>query len=453
MPMEKNEIIKFNELKIVFQKLIDLNLLKCQNFVLIKTYADTLNQIIVRLPRNERVSTNEMHHFLNLILMHKESVHIIGLPEAMKSCILLKLLLTVDHLAESNYLLYESIDDKSFEYIKTILSINEIILSSSSSDINEIDINNYIKYLTPIEIEMIKKRLQKCTKFESALYHLIERPIFYPYCTIMCYSILCEMNMDTNFSVDNHMKLLHNCNNEPDDVKKVICKYILTYLDKSRTEMNAEYLFNFCKFIQKYSHPNCSDDLRIVAANFICHIVNSYWPYCIATKENLLLLFNILLSLVCDDECDIREIIGKIMIKLLPFNCMTSDNITLYDYSSFKSVISTVAEKLLCAFICTTFEGLQNQFKSNTWKLLLQLLQQQLNEFHNNNDDNMDENCLDNDIEIFDKNELNVFGEPLMICKIIYRYLQMYVMDDDTLMILEKREILDNINFKCFQKN
>lgn len=448
------QLEKNNELKRLYQPLIELNLFACQNFVLIKTYADTLNQIIVRLPRNEISASNEIHHMLNGILMHKQSVHIIGLPEAMKSCIILKLLLTVDLISEPSYTLYESIADKSFEYIKTILGINRIILSATSIDniivVEEIDINNFINYLTTTEIDILKNNLQKSEKLITELYDLIDEPIFYPYCTIMCYSMLCEMNINKQqFSIENHLILLEHCINEPDEVKTVILKYILTYFDSSN-QMTIDYLNKLLKFIQKFSHPNCTDDLRVVAATFICHIVNNYWSHCIETKELLLLLFNILLSLVCDDECDIREIIGKLMMKLVPINCIIkNDGISSdYYYSSFNSVISTVAEKLLCHFICTTFEQLHllQKFNSFTWKLLLELFEQQMNEFYSLNE-NTNGNCLDNDIEIFDKNELNVFGEPLIICKIIYNHLQKYVMNDNSMMIDEKREILNNIDF------
>lgn len=420
---------KSNEIHRLLADMLNVNLLKCNNFVLTKTYADTLNEIIIRSTRTCVIRLNDEHRIdadLDPILAQNQSVHIVGLPEAMKSCVRLKLLLTVDRIqrnesANTDYLLYESIAGKSYEYIRTVLTVIETILRPIQS--KESEFFDFLTYLTAQDIVALQTGLRDVDTLKIELYRLIDEPIFYPYCTIACYAVLCELPVDNRPPIDGLCQLLGQCDGKPDEVKEIILKYVMTRLDKHQ-HIADEFVTFLLAYIQKISQPNCSNELRLVAARFVCDIVNN-WPDKIKSQENAMQLFDILFTLVSDDDSDVRDIIGELMVQHAAANDSSHCGIDMDNFKGIGICVSTVAEELICKFINRRFEVLCVELGVPIWRLWIELLRQQLRACQSN-----EMQYLDDDIEVFDKNESNVFAEPILLCKRIYEHLKMLVPRD-----------------------
>lgn len=412
---------KSTEIHKLLADMLNVNLLTCNNFVLTKTYADTLNEIIIRSTRTYVIQLNAEHKIdaeLDPILAQKQSVHIVGLPEAMKSCVRLKMLLTIDTIQQNggtnaDYLLYQSIAGKSFEYIKTVLTAIEMILRPTQREYSEF--SDFVSYLTTQEIAALQMGLRDADTLKTELYRLIDTPIFFPYCTIACYSVLCELPVDCR-PIEELCQLLVQCDGMPDEVKEIILKYVMTRLHKHRL-ISTKFIAILLPYIQQMSQPNCLNELRLVAAQFVCHIVNN-WSDQIQSQTMAMQLFGILFTLVSDDDSDVRDIIAELVVQHRPAKCISHRDVDT-DLKGIDVCVSTVAEELIFNFINGRFEMMCAELDVPIWRLWVELLRHQLRAFQSNGT-----NYLDDEMEVFDKNESNVYAEPVLVCKRIYEHLK-----------------------------
>lgn len=377
----------------------------------------------------DRTTTNAIEpRQLDLLLVLNEQLHeilrntnwnLIGRAQAIKSCILLKLLITkhffgvaitnVDH--PEKFLLYQPFADNEFEYRDTVLNTILLVLGENdATDEDDDDEPNYaymeldfVRTLSATQLTEITTNLCGSIALRDSLYKLINAVDPHQIHIIKAYTILSKLSLMPRY--EELLTLLRCMSTEPDDFKNAILKYVNSYLTIS-TKPSCELVAELMKHLRSAANGQHLDKLRITVSLCICNIPALFWTTLPQEQivNHVLLYADIMLMLLRDDNAYVREIVTK--------HIMNSVLLPLPDGKMRGDTIAGVAEELFLDWIDAQFVTID---KNEAWTFWQRLIVRQ---------SSSDQCGEDTAAIVFSKNEANSFGETMYVCRAAYMKLK-----------------------------
>lgn len=216
----------------------------------------------------------------NIVASNTNDNNQIGHPQAIKSCVLLKLLLVVRCNAElitstnikqneNSFLLYCSFDDHhSYEYIETVLNVMILVLADNGELYDEEDDYeftsselDFLQILSNEHSQAISTYIQNSNEIKLTLDKLVNDVRFYPMHTIKAYIILSKLSPAYK-TVDELETLLSLTNNKPDDFKNAILNLITASMKNTKIQLNPQFINNLLHTLRTVIQSYSLDKLR-----------------------------------------------------------------------------------------------------------------------------------------------------------------------------------------------
>ncbi|XP_037935306.1 thyroid adenoma-associated protein homolog isoform X2 [Teleopsis dalmanni] len=310
--------------------------------------------------------------------------------------------LTLSPNAISDSLLNLNINEKNIEQTETCLNIILLLLLKKHSNayvMSEFEFTahelQFVRILTADARDIIITEIKQSKKLDSILKELVLLPIYYPECTTKAYAILSFLD-HFNYTLEN---LITESNKYPSDVKTSLAMCIERFVvsqgvDEKVSQAVLEYL-------TEISQPWQPDFLRFKASHILYEIHEHFWKA--LKNKNIRFVrsyINLLLSLIMDDDSDIRDNASNIVLKNLDVD--------------MENVVSTMAQRLFLQAIADVLLSTKasDEYIIDIFNIITDIYSP--NQSNNNDIKNSE---IVTDLEVFDKNEVNVFAEPI---KVIY---------------------------------
>ncbi|KAJ6646380.1 Thyroid adenoma-associated protein like [Pseudolycoriella hygida] len=377
---------------------LNLSILSSNNFVIIKVYVDTIIEIFTRISKvsDENIFINERSASFNIIneficSTFTNSHNAIGFPLALKSCLVLHLIMNVSNIESLNFL--QDLPLKPYEYVDAALTIILLVLHHTSPEIIferfECD-RNELQFLEHLPFHIKQSFRQAIIRSQQLISHLNgiidDEAKFYPFCTVKAYNVLSELNLSAMSDGELTEVIERRTVDQIDEVKASIVTYASNHLGT----MSEENVVRILRKLRELAAPDGSEELRISISVIISKLQGQ-----LSSPTSLLLFGDIMLLLLRDESSEIRETISQVIQSL------QKDRIDC----AFTVLPSLAEEKFI--------DWLDEQFGQwnieNRWTMWIQLIQMQMDKSSTESEEVVD--------EVFEKCESNVFGEVVLLCK------------------------------------
>lgn len=173
---------------------------------------------------------------------------------------------------------------------------------------------------------------------------------------------------------------------------------------------------------------------RLTAAKCICAISAQTWRELDDNGWPMFLVkySNIMLILLSDDNFFVRQYVSNHILA------------TLNDHSESSPVIASRAEELFLNLLYIQFIEINYEMAWEYWRYLIQLHQKDTLP-------TLLSTTCDNSIEVFNKNEANLYGETLQVCRNAYTKMKMSF--ENRKWDNQEQRLLHETNFKLEFKN
>lgn len=354
---------------------------------------------------------------LNEILSNS-NWNLIGRAQAIKSCIILKLMMTKHFFGDAitnvdnpeKFLLYQAFDENEFEYKDTVLNTILLVLGENdATDADDDDEPNYaymeldfVRTLGAAQLTKITTNLCGSNALRDSLHKIINAIDPHQIHIVKAYTILSKLTLKC--CPEKLLTLLRFMSTEPDDFKNAILKYVNSYLT-TNTKPSCELVAELIRHLRSAANGQHLDKLRITVALCICNIPAMFWTTLAREQKvnHVFLYADIMLMLLRDDNAYVREIVTKhIMNNVLtplPGSKMSVDS------------ISGIAEELFLDWMDVQFVNIDKNEAWTFWQRLI--VRQSLS--------SPGDHCgEDTAAVVFSKNEANSFGETMHVCRAAY---------------------------------
>lgn len=354
---------------------------------------------------------------LNEILSNS-NWNLIGRAQAIKSCILLKLLITKHFFGDAitnvdnseKFLLYQPFAENEFEYKDTVLNTILLVLGENdATDEDDDDEPNYaymeldfVRTLSAAQLTEITTNLCGTIVLRDSLHKIINAIDPHQIHIIKAYTILSKLTLKP--SSEELLPLLRVMSSEPDDFKNAILKYVSLYLTIS-TELSCELVAELIRHLRSAANGQHLDKLRITVSLCICNISALFWTTLPPEQmaNHVILYADIMLMLLRDDNAYVREIVTK--------HVMNKVRMPLPDGKMQGDTIAGIAEEFFLAWVDQQFVTIDKNKSWTFWQRLI--VRQSLS--------SLSDNCSeDTAAVVFSKNEANSFGETMHVCRAAY---------------------------------
>ncbi|KAM7347162.1 thyroid adenoma-associated protein homolog isoform 2-T2 [Cochliomyia hominivorax] len=272
----------------------------------------------------------------------------------------------------------------------------------------------FVRILNDDTMNELATELKDSKALHLTLKEVVKLPLYYPEGAMKSYAIMSLLS-NFDFTLTN---LIRESKKHPGDVKSPMMMCVERVVQNQGVEYKSSQLC--LEYLTEISQPWQPDCLRFKAANLLAYIAVHY-PKCLEKKRlNFVRSYiRLMLNLLMDDDYDIRDFTSKIVLHCLP------DDIEL------ESVVSTMAQRLFLQYTADLLLNyrLDDTYILDIFKLITSSLSTQyLAKDNKDNDDDQHSSSSSSscsmgvsisatsgttDVEIFEKNEANVFAEPL----------------------------------------
>ncbi|XP_014094580.2 tRNA (32-2'-O)-methyltransferase regulator THADA [Bactrocera oleae] len=324
--------------------------------------------------------------------------------------------LTLPFGALSDYLLCPPLTHATMqlEQAEVCLNVILLILRSEEMDLSEFEISHeeqrFVRALPAEMRDNLAAELRQSKALHVTLKELLPKPLYYPECVMKAYAILSLLdNFDFTLS-----HLLKESKKHTGDVKSplTMCveRLVLKHggVDSKVSQSCLEYLLE----ISQAWNPDC---LRLKAAKILSHIAVHFNKALEKKKLRFVRLFiGLTLALLMDDDFEIRDYTTKIVVN------------NIADDIGMKSVVSTMAQRLFLQSIADQLEEMRvdDSYIIEIFKAINETVTLGIGDDEDSNNSTNGSSSGSNgsasafcDLEVFDKNEANIFAEPQ---KVIY---------------------------------
>ncbi|XP_055381327.1 thyroid adenoma-associated protein homolog isoform X2 [Condylostylus longicornis] len=289
----------------------------------------------------------------------------------------------------------------SFEETETYLNIILMILFKNTERFGDL-ISEYechdseIDFVTTLPDEFLK---------ESALYFKSSLPLgltiqefleknenFHVNTVMKTFAILSHLNILKEYDIK---QIIGYNKLYPVDLQNSIAIVMNSFLENNKTSIRTNQ-FDIMQYVKSISQPWNNYSLRLTSSLILKHLFNVFVDNIKLKDETFVSEFSsVVLCLLMDDDIDIRENISKLVLEFCP------------EYSSkYQNIISTFAQKIFIerlSELLIKFNGYDiNLVRRIFCHIIVILTGESETQCENEN----------NDLEVFDKNEINIFAEP-----------------------------------------
>lgn len=364
-------------------------------------------------------SFNTISGFLSKLLTEQNNS--IGFPLAIKSCLVLHLMINVRQIECLSFL--QNLPQRPYEYVDAALNIILLVLNHTCpdniSDRFECDSNErlFLDFLSIDEKGSLQQAIIRSHDLFSILNEIIEDETkFYPFCTVKAFTILSELDLDTVLEGELIDMVERRTVDQIDEVKASIVKYAGNHLNKYFGTMNEANVIRTLTKLREMSAPDGSDELRCTVSLVVSKMQRKW-----SSVASLLLFGDIVLLLLRDECSDVRDTISHVVQCLRYSNCEAS------------AVLPSLSEEHFIDWLDEQFRLFDDS--AEPWSVWTQLIKMQL-------DRNLTENEEVAD-EVFDKCEANVFGEVVLVCKKLMKKVHQILTESD----LSAKDVSETLRF------
>lgn len=216
----------------------------------------------------------DLNNKLNSILFENTETNAIGFPTAVKSCVLLHLLISIHFYPnrieqlDQEFLLYRTgIVNQPYEYIETVLDIVQLIVNEKEPIEDDTDSstceNNFLSVLSTSQKATISLTIKTSMQLYAELNQIVSMDRFYPFITIRSYTILSKLNvMIGEHSNKQLLELINKADPQPDNLRNAMYKLISVQLTESTIEWDEQFVDKLFESLKKISEPDNLDNLR-----------------------------------------------------------------------------------------------------------------------------------------------------------------------------------------------
>ncbi|XP_046803544.1 thyroid adenoma-associated protein homolog isoform X4 [Lucilia cuprina] len=296
----------------------------------------------------------------------------------------------------------------------------------------------FVRILSDDTMNELATELKESKALQLTLKEVVKLPLYYPEATMKSYAVMSLLS-NFDFTLTN---LLKESKKHPGDVKSPMMLCVERIVQNQGVEYKCAQLC--LEYLTEISQPWQPDCLRFKAANLLVYIAVHYPKSLEKKRINFVRSYiRLMLNLLMDDDYDIRDFTAKIVLHSLPddIELGLSDSLSNNDLVSClnipirtESVVSTMAQRL---FLQYTADLLLNYrmddtyildiFKLITSCLTTQCLAKDDDDQHSSSSSSggggsgggggggssIGSCSSSTDVEIFEKNEANVYAEPL----------------------------------------
>ncbi|XP_018794647.1 PREDICTED: thyroid adenoma-associated protein homolog [Bactrocera latifrons] len=324
--------------------------------------------------------------------------------------------LTLPFGALSDYLLCPPLTHATMhlEQAEVCLNVILLILGPEEMDLSEFEISHeeqrFVRAL-PVEMrDSLAAELRQSKALHATLKELLPKPLYYPECVMKAYAILSLLdNFDFTLS-----HLLKESRKHTGDVKSPLTMCVERLVIK-QGGVDSKVSLSYLEYLLEISQAWNPDCLRLKAAQILSHIAVHFNKALEKKKLPFVRLFiGLTLALLMDDDFEIRDYTAKIVVNNL------ADDIGL------KSVVSTMAQRLFLQSIADQLEEMRadDNYIIQIFKVINETAtlgigaDEDVNNATNGSSSGSNSSASTvGDLEVFDKNEANIFAEPQ---KVIY---------------------------------
>lgn len=186
---------------------------------------------------------------------------------AIKSCLVLLSMINVRQIENLKFL--QDLPQRQYEYVDATLNIILLVLHHDCLDIIldrfECDRNElyFVNYLTIQEKRSLKQSIIQSQHLISYLNEIInDETKFYPFCTVKAYTILSEVSVTITSDEELIGMLEKRTNDQIDEVKTSIVKYVGNHLNEYFATMSDENIIRILTKLREMASADGTDELR-----------------------------------------------------------------------------------------------------------------------------------------------------------------------------------------------
>ncbi|XP_055619939.1 thyroid adenoma-associated protein homolog [Toxorhynchites rutilus septentrionalis] len=395
------------------------------NFILYGAIIDILIEILARC---QNVIFTEDDQFLDdlsnivdyLFNLTKQKAYY-GIDSIMRRIVLIKLVMFMyndDENVSSECFLCDIDSTKyTYDYIESLMNIILLVLdfNENSSNADQLELDKmelfYIRHLNDCKrtkIKAIRSEFIKSQKCHSHLKTIIERNIYHS-CVVKAYTILSysitgiQILLTNNDNVENLKTMFEMTTCNSDQLKSSIYKCIqcIYYVELKNDSLGINLLPRMSSATQ------CSS-IRATTIRIVRIISRRFPEY--KTFELYMNFSRTLIALLNDDDSDIREEAAELVTNLFSYTQKTKIHIV--------TVIPSYAQKVFLQTLTKVMLTRKFTIKHVIAMILI------LMAYETENDEQIPDRSEKSESRVFDRNELNVYGESLLFKEYCIREIQ-----------------------------
>lgn len=399
----------------------------------------------VRLPSGSNFQHCETLNLqLDHVLVDRSTlpIHLIGRPDSTRSAVVLKLLIEINNDNLSFYFarfVYNgALSRQSAEHIETILNVLLLMLIDDSKDTLSFELSdeftdnelNVVEFLPGVQKSSICQQLKSNEQLKKELFNMASKSQFYPINSMKLLTVLSRLEVSET-SVEALQELLQMCENQPDDYRNCVIKLIGSHIKvtDSASEWNDELINSVLTCLHDAANPDSLDNLRYVELSSYSNITAfngiplyfrvsaavcaNHLPASIMLKHKedqsqFLTYTDLILVLLRDDHYLVRDHATRRVMEITKWN----------DSAKTQTLpISSRAEEIFLNWIEAEIQSFDTALKMKLWQAL----------FERQLDLEFDTSDV---MEVFKKNEANLFGERLLTARLVYQKLMQCAGDE-----------------------
>ncbi|XP_067637343.1 tRNA (32-2'-O)-methyltransferase regulator THADA isoform X3 [Eurosta solidaginis] len=323
----------------------------------------------------------------------------------------LRLTLTFDAILD--YLLCPPLTHPTMqlEQAEVCLNIILLLLKPEEMDVFEFEISDEEQFFVNVlDVEMrnhLSTELRESKVLHVTLKELLQKQQYYPECIMKAYAILSFLyNFDFTLS-----QLLKESKKHTGDVKSAIAMCVERLVD-DQGGIDSKFSKSCLEYLLEISQAWNPDCLRYKAAQILSHIAVHFEKALDKKKLSFCRLYiGLTLTHLMDDDFDIRDYTAEIVLNNLP------------EEVGMPWVVPTMVQRLFLQSIADQLETMRadDNYIMDIIKIIKETLTVGTGGSMDTNDDdgtatsnssNSSDTSTTSDMDIFDKNEANVYAEP-----------------------------------------
>lgn len=256
-----------------------------------------------------------------------------------------------------------------------------------------------MKVLPDDMLDELHDELKRSKKLHATLKEVTQIPKFYPECAMKAYAILSQL--DTFDFTLTH--LIKESKKHPGDVKSPLTLCVERLVLKKGIEFKTSLMC--LEYLIEITHSCNPDCLRLKASNILPHIA-VHFPTALQKKKIKFVkeFIGLILTMLMDEDFDVRNNTMKVVLHMPK------------EDPGIETVLSTMAQRLFLQYTADLLNVMKadDDYIIAVFKAVAECQLAAANiDSSDGNTSTISNSTASSDLEVFDKNEANVFAEPL----------------------------------------